>query len=130
MSRTPSIVTGKTILLVEDELAVRLFLQKQLEFDQHQVAAVGDGVEAFALFKDRCFDLVITDWMMPQMCGDQLIVEIRKLRPAQPVIMMTAMSGAPSRSELPFNKPLIKPFSFAELRVAIAEVLEQTSSMA
>ncbi len=57
-----------------------------------EVDCAMDGYEALKLFRSRAYDLVITDINMPRMNGFSLIKEIRKIRPDQPVIVVSAYS--------------------------------------
>lgn len=114
------------ILVVDDEPTVCKAIQMMLRHFGHEVQTAGDGVAALALFEAGHFDLVITDYLMPEMKGDQLAAHIKKLRPAQRIIMATAFA----EDFLKFGKPsggvdhvLTKPFSLEELRGAIAQVM-------
>jgi len=63
------------------------------------VAEATNGVEGFALFKPGRFDLVITDFDMPHMKGDELARRVKQTSPLQPILMITAMqstSGLPT----------------------------------
>ncbi|MDQ4075771.1 MAG: response regulator, partial [Chloroflexota bacterium] len=65
------------ILIAEDEAISRLKLQKQLEQWGHEVVVAQDGVEAWSHFEADEFFFVITDWMMPQLDGIELVRRIR-----------------------------------------------------
>lgn len=117
---------GLYILVVDDEEIVRRAIKMLLEHDGHHVWAVDGGQAALAELAQRRFDLVITDFSMPGMHGDELVARIRQLVPAQPVIMATAFveelkifGQAVGR----VDALLLKPFSFIELRKAIEQVL-------
>lgn len=82
------------ILLVDDEEPILFMLKVVLKKLGYRVTACGAGKEALGLFRsgpDR-FDLVITDLTMPQITGDRLIIELRKLNSAVPVILCTGFS--------------------------------------
>ena len=66
------------ILIAEDERITRRSLQKQLEGWGHDVLAAEDGVEAWSLFQQKPFDIIVTDWDMPRMDGRALIEHIRR----------------------------------------------------
>ena len=78
------------ILLVEDETSVRELIKEILEEKGYEVTSVGNGLEAMELFSISDFDLVITDLVMPQMDGFELIRQIRKSGKEVAVIIMTA----------------------------------------
>jgi DNA-binding response OmpR family regulator len=114
------------ILVVDDEPSVCKAMQMMLTYDGHQVNTACDGTEALALFNSGPFDLVITDYLMPEMRGDQLVCELKKLHPSQRIILVTAFAedftsyGKPTGgADLVLNKP----FSLEELRAAIAKVM-------
>ncbi|HEY3901985.1 MAG TPA: response regulator [Chthoniobacter sp.] len=112
------------ILVVEDEPLVREVICVYLDEDHHQVVTAENGREGLEKFKAGEFDIVMTDRAMPEMNGDQLAQEIKKLRPQQPVVLLTGfgdlMSGA---GEHPAGVDLVvsKPFTLGTLRNAIAK---------
>src|SRR5262245_27130454 len=83
-------VVGKRILLVEDERWVRECIKRLLWLDAHNVTEAANGSEAVALFVKSEFDIVITDYDMPEMAGDELVANIRTLSPEQPILIITA----------------------------------------
>ncbi|MDB6150035.1 MAG: protein of unknown function, putative Histidine kinase [Chthoniobacter sp.] len=112
------------ILVVEDEPLVREVVGVYLAEDSHRVVTASNGREGLEKFKaEGPFDLVMTDRAMPEMNGDALAAEIKKLQPQQPVLLLTGfgdlMSGA---GEQPPGVDLVvsKPFTLATLRSAIA----------
>lgn len=113
------------LLVVEDEPLVREVLSVYLAEDKHEVTLATNGREALDFYKPGAFDLVLTDRAMPEINGDQLAAEIKKISPRQPVVLLTGygdlMNGA---GELPAGVDLIvgKPFTLNSLREAIAHV--------
>jgi len=65
------------VLIAEDDLISRRLLQSYLQKWGHEVVAVNDGSEAWRLFEQEAFPLVISDWMMPEMDGPELVRRIR-----------------------------------------------------
>jgi two-component system, cell cycle sensor histidine kinase and response regulator CckA len=116
-------VLSKRILLVDDEQTVRQTIKLLLQMDQHAVTEAKDGREALDLYKPESFDLVITDFSMPRMQGNELAVRIKQLAPAQPIVMITAYAARLGTAENPVDAVLSKPFGFQELRQAIRKVL-------
>ncbi len=112
------------ILVVEDEPLVREVLSVYLSEDHHEVTTACNGREGLEKFQAGEFDLVMTDRAMPEMNGDQLAVEVKKLKPKQPLILLTGfgdlMTGA---GEQPPGIDLVvsKPFTIATLRAAISK---------
>ena len=112
------------ILVVEDEPLVREVISVYLDEDHHQVVTAENGREGVEKFKAGEFDVVMTDRAMPEMNGDQLAVEIKKLRPGQPIILLTGFGDLMSvAGEQPPGVDLVvsKPFTLATLRNAIAK---------
>jgi DNA-binding response OmpR family regulator len=114
----------KRILLVDDERPIRNIVTALLSQNNYTVVEATNGLEALALFKKEQFDLVITDSDMPEMSGDQLVLEIRELDPTQRVILMTAnrSSVAAGLANLP-DVILDKPFPLETLNTAVSTLL-------
>ena len=108
-------VRGKRILLAEDEDALRACLRMMLELEGHQVTEASDGVEALNLFSMGHFDLVITDFEMPVMKGNELAVSIKLLAPSLPILMISASAKARREAENPVDALLEKPFKVTDL---------------
>lgn len=106
----PCQVLGKRILLADDLPEVREVIKCMLGIDQHVVAEASNGQEAVDLFKQDQFDLVITDYAMPVMRGDELASNIKRLAPSQPVLMVTGSAhefgGFADSVDAVLNKPL------------------------
>lgn len=79
------------ILLVDDEISIASMMSQTLNRLGYQVTAITNSTEALDIFTHRKndFDLVITDMTMPTMTGDQLAVELMKIRPDIPVVLCT-----------------------------------------
>jgi len=114
------------ILIVEDEPLVREVLGVYLTEDAHKVVLAANGREGLEAFKKDEFDLVLTDRAMPEMNGDALAIEIKKLKPRQPIILLTGFGDLMAGSgEHPEGVDLVvsKPFTLNTLRGAIAKSL-------
>ncbi len=68
------------ILIAEDDNITRLILEKLLEKEGHQVVCANNGKEALKIFKAEDFDMVIIDWLMPEMDGLELCKRIREAK--------------------------------------------------
>src|SRR5664280_2288935 len=101
-----NIIRGKRILVVDDEPCVREAFCMMLKFDGHSVTVANDGAEALDLFTKGNFDLVMTDFEMPVMKGDELAVRIKQLAPKQPILMLTAYEKVLGDSENPVDSIL------------------------
>lgn len=83
-------MAGK-ILIVDDEADMLVLLQRIISEDtDYEVVTEKDPLKAVELFKERPFDLVVTDLKMPKMDGIALLGEVKKIRPRVSVIIMTA----------------------------------------
>lgn len=116
-------VKPKRILLVEDEPQVRsatkLLLAALFESD---VTEAADGQEALAKYAPDRFDLVVTDFQMPNLDGFGLTVELRKINPAQAIVMITAY---PDRAEACAVDAIVpKPFVLPQLIEAVEKALK------
>jgi len=120
---TPGILP-KRILVVDDEPFVCDAVKMMLEFDGHQIETVGSGQEALALFEKAKFDLVITDYSMPGMKGNELAAQLRTRNPKQPIVMITAYAEMLTADKTPLDavdSVISKPFLLEDLRTAIAK---------
>ena len=114
------------ILVVDDEPSVRLAYQMMLKYFGHEVEVLSAGQAALELLDSEAFDLVITDYSMPDMRGDELIARVRRRMPGQRIVMVTALA-----EELLISGKwtggadciLPKPFRIDDLRTTIANVM-------
>lgn len=114
---------GKRILLVDDQPEVRTSIKMLLNVDRHTVIEAATGEEALALFESIPFDLVITDYAMPGMLGDQLAAAIKQKAPSKPVILISGQAAVTLANTKPVDVLLYKPFKWQELRGSIAQLL-------
>jgi CheY-like chemotaxis protein len=119
----PGRILRKRILVADDEPGVRGALKMLLEIDEHAVTQARDGVEAFDLLAQGQFDLVITDFEMPRMKGNELAAKVKKRSPSQPILMITAYAEQLDAGENPVDAILHKPFELEDLRRSIAQLL-------
>jgi CheY-like chemotaxis protein len=112
--------TGLKILLVDDEVLVRAGTAMMLDEIGHEVIEAASGKQAIAILTDHPhFDLVISDFRMPDMDGMQMIIEARKLVPGLKAILMTGYDADDPRfAELQAGS-LSKPFGLEDLETAI-----------
>jgi DNA-binding NtrC family response regulator len=122
----PGELASKTaVLLVEDDDAVREFVRAVLEHVGYSVVAATHGEQGFAEFiadPDR-FALIISDVVMPNKTGPELIEAIRRIRPEVRVIFMSAYTGGLSSAPAeisPGEILLEKPFSLDQLLHTVA----------
>lgn len=115
----------KHILLVEDDSAVMRTLVNALS--EYRLTIACDGVEALSLLAgDETVDLIITDYLMPSMTGDELIGRARAKRPDLKVLMISGHYEILSRANLTWwttERHLAKPFHIEELTSAVTQLL-------
>jgi CheY-like chemotaxis protein len=116
------------ILLIDDNDSIRTVLQETLAHFGHTVIEARNGKEGLELFQHANVDLVITDIVMPERDGLDVV---RALREKDPPVNIIAISGAGGRAEdylelahvMGAVKVLLKPFSTDVLMAAVNELL-------
>ncbi|MDQ3078534.1 MAG: ATP-binding protein [Pseudomonadota bacterium] len=121
-------VPGARILLVEDDPRVRTATVGALEDLGYDPVSSSSGAEAMRLFLAQDFDLVISDVVMPEMTGPELIRELRARRPDIAVLFVTGFVGDGENDELVGSELLRKPFTVAALASAVAQALSPDAS--
>lgn len=122
-------LTGSaTILLVEDEEAVRAFAARALASRGYTVHEAGSGAEALEVMDETGgdIDLVVSDVVMPELDGPSLLRELRKTRPDLKIIFVSGYAEEAFSKNLPENETfhfLPKPFSLKQLATKVKEVL-------
>ncbi|HUG62929.1 MAG TPA: response regulator, partial [Methylomirabilota bacterium] len=122
-------LTGSaTILLVEDEVAVRAFAARALQSRGYTVHEAGSGTEALEVMAQTggTIDLVVSDVVMPEMDGPSLLRELRKTRPDLKIIFVSGYAEDAFKKNLPENEQfnfLPKPFSLKQLATTVKETL-------
>ena len=119
-----------TILLVDDDELFRITVEQMLLKLGHGVVAASNGKEALRIYDCRTTQIVLTDLIMPDMEGLELI---RELRQRDPYLKLIAMSGGgrnsadvylPIAQTLGAVQTLVKPFSIEQLAASIQAILE------
>ncbi len=119
------IIAMKRILLVDDDALMLELIARAL--GGYEVMTARDGDEALRLAAPgRRFDLLITDYLMPSMLGDELIARLRERRPNLKALVITG-HGSVLERELPDwwnDMPhLAKPFTMGALREAVVRLI-------
>ncbi|HEX2251070.1 MAG TPA: response regulator [Gemmatimonadales bacterium] len=118
---------GVSVLVVDDEAAVRRFAARVLQREGFEVLEAADGVEALELVKtgQPTVDVVVSDIVMPRLNGVELMEALAPIRPDLPVILMSGYATA-ALSELGIATPcsiLMKPFQAERLLAEVQRCL-------
>jgi two-component system, OmpR family, response regulator len=122
-----------TVLVVEDDEPIRDLVTLALSYEGHDVTACATGRAASDLLRDRVFDLVVLDVMLPDLDGFELLHRIRSHRSSTATMFLTARDEVDSRVRAlrgGADDYLVKPFSVDELVARVEAVLRRTQGAA
>lgn len=122
-----------SILVIEDETALRQVFARMLRGDGHSVSEARDGSEALRFLKTQQPDLILTDIVMPNVDGIEVIAANRRSPQPAKLIAMSGTAGLgpdylKTALDLGAHYALKKPFRIAELRAAVAACLDPEGS--
>ena len=115
------------ILIVDDEEMIRGVLREYIEFEGNEAFEAADGMEAVKLCKERDYDLILMDVMMPHLDGFSAVKEIKKHKDI-PVIMLSARGEEYDKLfafEIGVDDYVTKPFSPKEVMARINAVTKR-----
>lgn len=121
-----------TLLIVDDEARIRDLIRKYAAFEGYNVEEASNGMEAIEKCRQKNYDLIIMDVMMPELDGFSACREIRR-KSQVPVIMLSARGEEYDRIhgfELGIDDYVVKPFSPRELMMRVSAVLKRTAANA
>ncbi len=126
---------SETVLLVEDEPALRRFVRKALERAGYTVLEASNGEDALAAFRGREQEIqvVLTDVVMPKLGGTQLVEQIRKSQPDIGAVFMSGYTNQAHKhppSADPSSAFIQKPFGIEELTSKLRGVIDEVHSKA
>ncbi len=120
-----------SILIAEDDKAVREFVSRALQQEGHDIIAVGDGQQALTALGDRPFDMLLADIVMPRMDGIALSLKAAKDYPDLPVLLMTGYAAERQRAhnlDALIHDVITKPFTLKDICAAVRRVLAESSA--
>lgn len=116
------------ILIVDDEVSMREFLEIMLSKEGYKVSSSGSGKEALKMLNDTIYDLIVSDVQMPGMNGIELLRNVKEVCPDTTVIMITAYASTESGVEAMKAGAydyITKPFKVDEIKLIIKNALEK-----
>ncbi|MEH6562441.1 MAG: phosphate regulon transcriptional regulator PhoB [Marinobacter sp.] len=125
-------MSGKTVLIVDDEPAIREMIAVALEMADYECMEAADAREAHALIIDRQPDIILLDWMLPGTSGIELARRLKKEETTAdiPIIMLTAKVEEDNKIrglEVGADDYITKPFSPRELVARLKAVLRRAT---
>jgi two-component system, OmpR family, response regulator len=116
------------LLVVEDEKALAAGLRSGLEADGFAVDVAGTGVDGLWLARERAYDVIVLDLMLPEMDGHSVCRELRASRIWTPVLVLTARDGEDAEVtalDTGADDYLTKPFSYAVVLARLRSLLRR-----
>lgn len=109
------------ILVVDDSELARNLIRDVLAKAGHEVEMAAGGGEALVFLEKGLYDLVVTDWVMPGMMGEELVARLRERHPTLPTVVITSYydSELLGKDKLPPDKVVKKPFKNEDLLQAV-----------
>jgi len=121
------------VLVVDDDIKLLKMLKRTLVFENLDVLTATNGREALEVVQQEAPDLLIVDWMMPEMDGLELIQHLRDANNRMPILMLTARDAVENRVfglESGADDYLVKPFAPAELVARVHALLRRVEPKA
>lgn len=112
------------VLLVEDDPALRRYLEVVLQRAGYEVMSAGDGLEAMKVLLTAHVDVIVTDALMPNLDGYELCRFVRNSQPYLPIILLSALDPKNTTDESEqVDAFLAKPVSPEDLLASMSEVI-------
>lgn len=118
------------ILVVDDEVNIRNVIKEYAKFEGYEVEEAGNGMQAVEICKEKDFDIIIMDVMMPKRDGFSAIKEIRKTKNI-PVLMLSARGEEYDKLfgfEIGIDDYVVKPFSPKEVMARVAAITSRVKN--
>jgi DNA-binding NtrC family response regulator len=115
---------ARRVMVIDDDAAVREILTLALQAEGYAVESARDGAEGLEMLERRRADVVIVDMRMPEVDGARFCRQYADRLGGGPVILMTAMTGRPTSTDLPgVVEAITKPFDLDEVLDTVARVI-------
>ena len=118
------------ILVVDDDVNIRNVIKEYAKFEGYEVEEAGNGMQAVEICKEKDFDIIIMDVMMPKLDGFSAIKEIRKTKNI-PVLMLSARGEEYDKLfgfEVGIDDYVVKPFSPKEVMARVAAITSRVKN--
>ncbi|MEH2214288.1 response regulator transcription factor [Nostoc sp.] len=118
------------ILLIEDEVKLARFIELELNYEGYQVSIAYDGLTALTAARELHLDLVILDWMLPELSGWEICSRLRSIAEKVPIILLTVKDEVSDRIaglDAGADDYLVKPFSVDELLARVGARLRRSN---
>lgn len=118
------------LLIVDDEVHILSAMRRVLRREGYEIVTAAGPFEALALVEDRAIDVVLSDQMMPGMCGVDLLAEIGRRQPRAARLLITGWTeeiASDELAQLGIQGPLTKPWEDAELKEALRKALSMVA---
>ena len=125
-------VTGKRVLLVEDDPSILATLKYNFGMEGYEVLVALDGAEALTLARSRSPSLIVLDVMLPIMSGTEVCRSLRAEGDTVPILMLTARTEEVDRVvglEIGADDYMVKPFSVREVVAKVAAMLRRVEML-
>src|ERR687894_3214641 len=119
-----------TVLIADDDRKITDMLRRTLAYEGYHVVTAADGREALAKVQAHRPDVVVLDWLMPELDGLTVAQRIREAD-ATPILMLTARDAVEDRVEgldAGADDYLVKPFAYAELAARLRALGRRASN--
>ncbi len=117
------------LLIVDDEENIREVLKEYAEFEGHEVDEAGDGMKAIEMAKEKDYDIIIMDVMLPRLDGYSACKEIRKFKQT-PMLMLSARGEEYDKLhgfDVGIDDYVVKPFSPKEVMARVNAIVKRNS---
>ena len=119
------------VLLIEDDVRIAGLIKRGLEEQDFNVTLAYDGLLGKKLALSNTYDIMITDIILPKIDGLELCKQVRMIKPAMPIIMLTALGTTDDKVEgfdAGADDYLVKPFEMRELIVRIHALIKRSNN--